>query len=45
MNRPQGITTTTPGEGPALATPLHTSHLNNRQSSALPQEETEDQAQ
>ena len=24
MNRPQGITTTTPGEGPALATPLHT---------------------
>ena len=26
MNRPQGITTTTPGEGLALATPLHTSH-------------------
>ena len=26
MNRPQGIITTTPGEGPALAAPLHTSH-------------------
>ena len=45
MNRPQETTTTTPGEGLALATPLHTSHLNNGQSSALPQEETEDQAQ
>ena len=40
MNRPQETPITTLGEGPALAAPLHTS-----QSSALPQEETEDQAQ
>ena len=38
-------TNNNPGEGMALAAPLHTSHLNNWQLSALPQEETEDQAQ